>query len=218
MNWERARTSDQQEHRSQEILAAAAALFRELTYEEVSLNAIAREAGFAKSNIYRYFGSREEIFLHLYLDDFRAWADEFVEVLKTLPAETAAERLAKVWLDVLMKHDRMLDLTPILGIALERNASEDALFHFKINSHRLLGEIITGLMVPLPMLDAQQGAALVMRVHGLIAGLWPFSKPNETMEAVMRRPELSSFTFDLHELLRESIELFVRDIQLGTPS
>jgi AcrR family transcriptional regulator len=218
MNWERARTPDQQEQRSQEILAAAAALFRELTYEDVSLNAIAREAGFAKSNIYRYFTSREEIFLHLYLDDFSEWADDFVEVLKTLPAETAAERLAEVWLDVLMKHERMLDLTPLLGIALERNTSEDALFHFKLNSHQLLGQIINGLMVPLPMMDAQQGGALVMRVHGLIAGLWPFTKPNETMDAVMQRPELSSFTFNIDEFLRDSIELFVRDIQLGTPS
>ncbi len=217
MDWARARTPDQQEERCQEIMAAAAALFRELAYEDVSLNAIAREAGFTKSNIYRYFASREEIFLSLFLVDFSEWADEFIDVLKTLPADTPASKLAEVWVEVLIKHERMLDLTPLLGVALERNASESALFHFKVNMHQLIAHIVDGLAVPLPMMSAEQGSALFTRVHGLVAGLWPFAKPNEIMEAVLQRPELGLSHFNFNDTLLGAIEIFVRDIQKSTP-
>ncbi|MBT3361939.1 MAG: TetR/AcrR family transcriptional regulator [Rhodospirillales bacterium] len=217
MNWERARTPDQQEQRRQEILEAAATLFRELTYEDVSLNAIAREAGFTKSNIYRYFASREEIFLALFLVDFSEWANEFIEILNTLPAGTPAADLAEVWVEILMKHERMLDLTPLLGVALERNVSESTLFHFKFSSHQMMSHIVEGLLMPLPMMNADQGRALLMRVHGLVAGLWPFSKPNEIMEAVLQRPELDSSHFSFEDTLLGTIEILVRDIQKSTP-
>ena len=217
MNWERARTLKQQEERRQEIMAAAATLFRELTYEDVSLNAIAREAGFTKSNIYRYFASREEIFLSLFLVDFSEWADEFINVLKTLPSDTPAEELAEVWVEVLIKHERMLDLTALLGVALERNASESVLFHFKVNVHQLFARLVDSLAVPLPMMSAEQGSALITRVHGLVAGLWPFAKPNEIMEAVLQRPELESSHFSFNDTLLGAIEIFVRDIQKSTP-
>ncbi|MBL6928260.1 MAG: TetR family transcriptional regulator [Rhodospirillales bacterium] len=216
MNWERARTPGQQEQRRQEILEAAATLFRELAYEDVSLNAIAREAGFTKSNIYRYFASREEIFLALFLIDFSEWADEFIEVLNTLSADIGAAELAEVWFEVLMRHERMLDLTPLLGVALERNVSESALFHFKFNAHQMMAHIIEGLTVPLPMMTVEQGAALLTRVHGLVAGLWPMTKPNEVMAAVLQRPELGSLHFSFDGALLGAIEIFVRDIQTNT--
>ncbi len=217
MNWERARTPDQQEQRRQEILAAAASLFRELAYEDVSLNAVARKAGFTKSNIYRYFASREEIFLSLFLVDFSEWADEFIEVLKTLPADILASDLAEVWIEVLMRHERMLDIIPLLGVALERNASENVLFHFKFKTHQLLAHIAGSLAVPLPMMTAEQGSSLITRVHGLVAGLWPFAKPNETMKAVLQHPELGPSHFSFNDTLLGAIEIFVRDIQKSTP-
>ena len=59
--WERARQPEQISEREQAIVNAATTLFRTREYDSISLNGIAREAGFAKSNIYRYFSSREEM-------------------------------------------------------------------------------------------------------------------------------------------------------------
>jgi len=69
VNWERARRPEQTAARRKEILNAAKALFAELEYEEISLNAIAREAGFSKPNVYRYFSTREEIFLAIFEEE-----------------------------------------------------------------------------------------------------------------------------------------------------
>jgi len=217
MDWERARTPEQQEERRQEILDAAATLFRQMNYETVSLNAIADEAGFTKSNIYRYFASREEIFLTLFLVDFSEWADGFIETLRGLPPETTADHLVEIWVDSLYVEERMLDLIPLLALALERNVSEDALFQFKLNAHQMMGHIVEALATPLPMMTPEQGAVLFKRIHGLIAGLWPFANPNEVMQRVMERPELAQPPFDFRATLKDAIAVFVRDIQGEIP-
>ncbi|MCA9688374.1 MAG: TetR family transcriptional regulator, partial [Myxococcales bacterium] len=56
-DFQRARSDAQKEQRRAAILQAAAALLDEGSLEAVGLNAIARRAGIAKSNVYRYFES-----------------------------------------------------------------------------------------------------------------------------------------------------------------
>lgn len=52
--------------RREAILAAAAALFARKPYHEVQMDEVAREAGLGKATLYRYFPSKEA----LYLDSF----------------------------------------------------------------------------------------------------------------------------------------------------
>src|ERR1700752_4536533 len=61
--FQRARQPAQIEQRREAILRAGLVLFQRRGLENVSLNDIAREVGLAKSNIYRYFESREHIYL-----------------------------------------------------------------------------------------------------------------------------------------------------------
>ena len=62
MNWQRARTDEKKNERKEAIYQAAFTLFKNNGYDKVSFNAIAVEAGFTKSNMYRYFCSKDEIF------------------------------------------------------------------------------------------------------------------------------------------------------------
>ncbi len=62
-SFQRARQPAQIEQRKEAILRTALLLFQENGLENVSLHDIAREVGLAKSNIYRYFESREHIYL-----------------------------------------------------------------------------------------------------------------------------------------------------------
>nr|WP_297290938.1 TetR/AcrR family transcriptional regulator [Oceanicoccus sp.] len=66
MNWQRARTNENKSKRKEAIYKAAFELFKKNGYDNVSFNGIAAEAGFTKSNMYRYFSSKEEIFLTVF--------------------------------------------------------------------------------------------------------------------------------------------------------
>ena len=62
-SFQRARDPEQKEQRRQDLLAAARRLIVAHGVAAVGLSDIAREVGLAKSNLYRYFASREEILL-----------------------------------------------------------------------------------------------------------------------------------------------------------
>ena len=84
LEWKRARSPEQKRQRRAQILAAAAELYGQHGFEGVSLNSIARNAGLAKSNLYRYFSGREEIFLGLVADDYAEYVDALGDRLGAL--------------------------------------------------------------------------------------------------------------------------------------
>jgi len=61
--FQRARSDEQREMRRRSILDAAAAMLTEMPVAEVTLNGLSRRAGLAKSNVLRYFESREAVLL-----------------------------------------------------------------------------------------------------------------------------------------------------------
>src|SRR5580700_5854158 len=81
VTFQRARSEEQREVRRRAILDAAAAMLTEMPVTEVTLNELSRRAGLAKSNVLRYFESREAVLLEL-LD--AAWQDWLAELGRSL--------------------------------------------------------------------------------------------------------------------------------------
>jgi len=90
MNWQRARTDENKNERKEAIYKAAFSLFKKNGYDKVSFNGIAAEAGFTKSNMYRYFSSKEEIFLNIFANLFEAW-------FETIPSNCKVLRKTKIF-------------------------------------------------------------------------------------------------------------------------
>src|SRR5712692_5405304 len=67
----RARRPEEKEVRRQQILAAARKLLAGRGVGELSLNELARRAGVSKPNVYRYFESREDVLLQVWVDEVR---------------------------------------------------------------------------------------------------------------------------------------------------
>ena len=93
-SFQRARKPHEKAHRERAILEAAAALFEAEWLNGVSLNAVARRAGLAKSNLYRYFESREAILLALLGQDQAAWVASLEEGLARLTGRVDARAVA----------------------------------------------------------------------------------------------------------------------------
>src|ERR687890_2151055 len=67
----RARRPEHKQLRRDAILTAARGLARESGVRNVTLGAVAEAVGLAKSNISRYFGTREEIYLELLAEEWQ---------------------------------------------------------------------------------------------------------------------------------------------------
>jgi AcrR family transcriptional regulator len=205
MVWQRARRPEQKEERRKAIMEAAADLFLGLDFDKVSLNGIARKAGVAKSNVYRYFGSKEEIFLHLYAEDVRAWAFELAEKLAALPPASGPEAVAKEIARCTAERPRLAALFALLSSVLERNVTEDALIAFKRELRSTLSETVQAISRALPGLGEEQIVRFELYVHALVAGIWHFATPNPVMKKVLDRPEFEDMRVDFHSDLEHAI-------------
>ena len=135
-NWQRARSSEQREIRTREILGAAEKLFISRPYEKITMQMIAREASLSQSNLYRYFTTREEIFLKIFLTDLENLTKQVeTEFTREITADKFVSRLT----DLLMKQERFLHLSPLLAVTLEKNCSEEVYRSVKLAIAELTG-------------------------------------------------------------------------------
>src|SRR5580693_672915 len=200
--FQRARSEEQREARRQGILDAAAAMLAEMPVSEVTLNELSRRAGLAKSNVLRYFESREAVLLEL-LDS--AWQDWLVQLDRDLagaldPAAPVAARcgqLAGAVAASLAARPMLCDLISAQAAVLEHNVSPQVAAQYKRAS-------MTGIAA-LSDLDAVKLAGFTVMTTG---ALWPHTQPSAAMLAAYEAdPELAALRLDFTETLREVLEV-----------
>src|ERR1044072_5390844 len=124
--FQRARRPEQIAARRAAILAAAAQMLRERQVADISLRELADRVGLAKSNVLRYFDSREAIFLEVLDESWNAWLDG----LDLDPGRPRARfvretRVATALAASLVAQPLLCDLFSAMAAVLERNISLD---------------------------------------------------------------------------------------------
>jgi AcrR family transcriptional regulator len=211
-SFQRAREPEQKEQRRQALLQAAASLLSEAGLEAVTLSAIAREAGLAKSNVYRYFESREQILLELLVEDEQAWVGELEHALAPLAGGDDLDAVAAAVASTLSRRTVMCELVSVLANVLEHNLSADAVAHFKGRVLELSIRIRNALHASLPSLPHHHTEALLRYLHALVAGLWPMAHPSPPVVDVLARPELRGLCSEFEPDLRGALAAMLRGL------
>ena len=211
--FQRARSEQQRQERRQAILGAAAAMLTEMPVAEVTLNELSRRAGLAKSNVLRYFESREAVLLEL-LDS--AWQDWLVQLDRELAgavdpvaAPTArADQLAGAVATSLASQPMLCDLISAQAAVLERNVSPEVAARYK----RASMAAITALGVLMLRCVPELGEADAFRLAGIAvmmtAALWPHTQPSAAMLAAYEAdPELAALRLDFTSTVGEVVQV-----------
>ena len=206
MTWQRARTPRQKAKREQEIMDAASKLFKEHPYSTITLRAIADEAGFTRSNVYRYFATKEEIFLQMYEDELDSCFTQIADALDALPEEAAVEAVVGGFMTGLLAHPRLLELTPLLTTSLEENTSEEHLVEYKLELLQKASHLYESMERHFPGLTLLEGYRLMMYIHSLVAGLWPAANPTPLLARVHQHPALAPLQFEFDPYMRQALE------------
>jgi AcrR family transcriptional regulator len=213
--FQRARSEEQREVRRRAILDAAAAMLAEMPVAQVSLNELSRRVGLAKSNVLRYFESREAVLLEL-LDS--AWRDWLRQLEGDLPAAVdagvaAAERgdqLAAALAASLARRPVLCDLLSAQAAVLERNVSPQVAAVFKraaIANVGALSQLALACIGELGERDAGRLAAATVLVTGAV---WSHAQPSAAMLAAYEAdPALASMRLDFAATLREVLEVLI---------
>lgn len=209
MTFQRARNEEQREIRRRAILDTAATMLGEMPVAEVSLNELSRRVGLAKSNVLRYFGSREAVLLEL-LDDFLGtWLAELAEDLAAGIDEHAAPEVRAVQLAEILSRslaDRpvLCDLFGAQGGVLERNVSVEVAKRHKRSSLARLAAMSELLLRHLPELGdgAQQFCLMSLVSAGALSAYTP--PPPSLLAAYEEDPSLGMLNLNLCDALQAS--------------
>ncbi len=207
MTFQRARSEEQREIRRRAILDAAAAMLDEMPVDEVSLNELSRRVGLAKSNILRYFESREAVLLEL-LDDFLgSWLAELAgELAAGIEAHAApavrARQLAEVLSQSLASRVVLCDLFGAQGGVLEHNVSVEVIKRHKRSSLARLATMTELVRRHVPELgDGAQLFCLMSLVSaGALSSYVP--PPPSLLAAYADEPALGVLHMELLDALR----------------
>ena len=220
--FQRARSEEQREARRQAILGAAAAMLAEMPVAEVTLNELSRRAGLAKSNVLRYFESREAVLLEL-LDS--AWQDWLAQLDAELadavvagdPVPSRADRLAAAVADSLAARPMLCDLISAQAAVLERNVSPQVAAQYKRASIAGISALGALLLRSVPELGEPDAFRLAGAAVMTTAALWPHTQPSAAMLAAYAAdPALAAMRLDFTATLREVLEVLTAGLLART--
>ncbi len=211
MKWQRARNQEQKEQRVSEIVAATARLHKKHSFEEISFSLIAREAGFTRSNLYKYFSSKEEVFLEFLIKDTRLWRADLIKTCHRHKIESI-DKFASVWVKTLVKHKRFLDLLSLLPAFLEKNVAEQSLVDFKRNVVNELKELSELLCEMFPALSPQKAGEFMELQLASMIGLYQITNLSNMQRKVLEYPEFKHLKIDFNSYLQKSVECLLREL------
>jgi AcrR family transcriptional regulator len=215
MTFQRARSQEQREARRQAILGAAAAMLSEMPVADITLNELSRRTGLAKSNVLRYFESREAVLLELLDSAWRGWLARLARdldraVTPSAPVSTRGDQVAAALASSLNAVPALCDLLNAQAAVLERNVSPSLAARYKraaLDAVAALAQLILGQVPELGQQDAFRLAGAVTMMAG---ALWPHTQPTAAMLAAYAAdPELGAMRLDFTTTLREAAEVLI---------
>jgi AcrR family transcriptional regulator len=209
--FQRAHSEEQRAVRRQAILDTAATMLTEMRVAQVSLNELSRRVGLAKSNVLRYFESREAVLLELLDAASREWLEHLVDAVDAdAPVTKRADQLAAVLAASLADRPVLCDLIAAQAAVLEHNVSPKVAADYKraaIENVGVLARLVLDHVGELGDQDAMRFAAATVMVTGAV---WTHAQPSAGMLAAYEAdPSLAALRLDFTTTLREMLEVLL---------
>jgi AcrR family transcriptional regulator len=189
VTFQRARRPEQMAARRSAIMTSAREMPAEKNVGDISLRELSHRVGLAKSNVLRYFDSREAIFLEVLDEEFQAWLTDLETLLgrpRARKANYANEiRVATAVADSLVERQLLCELLGSMAGVLERNISLDFARGFKVRATARIAELAQLVARQLPWLPRQFTEYFAEGTLALAAGMYPFSVPTEPVRAAI---------------------------------
>jgi AcrR family transcriptional regulator len=186
----RARRPEHKRQRREAILAVARGLAAESGVRNVSLGGVAEAVGLAKSNVVRYFGTREEIYLELAAEGWTEWGKVVADRLRDA---AGPDDVVDVLTETLIERPLFCDLLSHTATTLEHNVSVPAARAFKRAVLGVLADLGDGVARAHGGLTEGEGFELAAAATMLAGTFYPVCNPPPTLvELYAQDPEIAA--------------------------
>jgi AcrR family transcriptional regulator len=215
--FQRARSEQQREARRQSILETAASMLNEMPVSELSLNELSRRVGLAKSNVFRYFESREAVLLDLLAEAASSFLAEIDAQLpgqvESVRREERAVAVASKLASAFAAHPMLCELLSAQAGVLEHNVSVQVAARYKRSARDSLvglAQLLRRIFPKLPIYGSEQAASTIIV---LVGALWTRSRPAPAVrKACESDPSLAFFNIPFEKSLQDAIAVFLNGL------
>ena len=208
----RARSPEDKQQRRQDILGHAWKLFQARSWAELTMSDVAEASGLSKAALYRYFETKEALFLEVEAARLGEWLQVLGTELDRLPRPASPEAVGTLVADSLVARPGLPRLLALLHVSLEQNVPFDAALAFKRRLHEWLVRLGSQLEAALGALPPGTGLGAALQLHALCIGLWQMADAGPVMRRLLDRPELRPLRLDFHPALATGTATVLRGL------
>lgn len=185
--FQRARSAEQREIRRRTILDTSAEMLAEIPVSEISLNELSRRVGLAKSNVLRYFESREAVLLELLVSLSRDFVAQAVKLMSAAvePRDSPNARtrdFAAALAAAFEAHPMLCELLSSQAGVLERNVSTATVIAYKKSAGESIADLAAAVRDALPELEEEAAFEATRMTILLVGTLWTHSHPPQAVQ------------------------------------
>lgn len=218
-SFQRARTDEQRDQRRHEILTTTLRLLAGQRVADISLNEIARQVGLAKSNVLRYFGSRETIMLVLLAQEYDAWVDDIASAMPLAIDPDPVERAAGILAASAAARPLLCELLTAAPTVLEHNVTPDEVIAFKLAVQASMARLLASLAPQLGPWDSHRQGIFLGGLHALVTGYWALTHPSPALtEAMNREPRIQALPHGMEAGTREALATLITGLMARHPN
>jgi AcrR family transcriptional regulator len=191
---QRARSDEDKQVRRGSIVASARRLLAGTDWSDLRIEDVARGAGVAKASVFRYFATKEELVLEVYLEELARLFARLGEVLAA-PRRAGRAAVAAALARALVAEPLFVRLSTAVHGVLERRISVESARRFKL---ALQAQLAAAGAVLEDRLGLPRGAGLplLLRFHAVVIGLWQLADHPPSVAAAIAAGGLEAFRLD----------------------
>ena len=190
-------------------------MLTETPVAKLSLNELSRRIGLAKSNVLRYFESREAVLLELLGVEVQDWVAELEQSGPPgddTPRERG-DRLAENVATSLAQRPVLCDLLSAQAAVLEHNISTGVAIRHKHTARDSMQALAQLVQWHVPELGTEGAAHVVETALLMATAAWPCDRPPEALEAAYDSdPALTAMRLDFTGVMRRTVAVTVSGV------
>lgn len=193
---QRAYSQDQKLQRRDDILNAAATLFEQRRYEQITMDDIAKIAGVSKGTLYVYFRTKESIFLEQARQKIDLFFGHLLEDLQSHQSPIGVDGIVNALARAYKNSEGMTKLLSVLHQVLEYKAGFDCALAFRQALLPLLKRAGEECERHLWFIAKGNGQRLLLSIHAMSLGIQQLAEPSPDMKRVEEQPGMELYRFD----------------------
>jgi AcrR family transcriptional regulator len=206
----RARTTKEKDAKFLLIIEAMVRLLKNQPYNKIPISLIAKEAQIAKSTLYVYADTKEELFIRLFEHRFLSFLDR-VEI--QIPQMDCAEDFASKYSQFIAQDQILLTLIETLHPLMEKNVSLKTLVSMKIKIVEKLDSLNQMLAKSLNC-SIEQTMALSMLAYTQTIGVYQFTNLSEELKEALQNTPANILLLDFEKTLKTAITIAAHGLGL----